>query len=48
MEPEILVGLLFITIGIFAVGLLAFLLPKKVRKIVWVILGIVLISIHIR
>ena len=43
MEPTILIGLLFITLCIFAVGLLTFLLPKKVRRFVWIILGIILI-----
>ncbi|KAA0966321.1 hypothetical protein FQ087_08825 [Sporosarcina sp. ANT_H38] len=47
MEPTILIGLFFITICIFAVGLLTFLLPKKVRKFVWVILGIILICSYI-
>ncbi|MEK5068678.1 hypothetical protein [Sporosarcina sp. FSL K6-1508] len=47
MEPTILIGLLFITICIFAVGLLTFLLPKKVRKFVWGILGIILICSYI-
>lgn len=43
MEPTILIGLFFITICVFVVGLLTFLLPKKVRNFVWVILGIILI-----
>jgi len=43
MEPTILIGLFFISICIFVVGLLTFLLRKKVRKYVWVILGIILI-----
>ena len=47
MEPTILIGLFFITICIFAVGLLTLLLPKKVRKFVWVILGIILICSYI-
>ncbi|MFC7684916.1 hypothetical protein [Ureibacillus sp. GCM10028918] len=47
MEPTIWIGLFFITICIFAVSLLAFLIPKKFRRIVWVILGIVLISTYI-
>jgi len=47
MEPTILIGLFFITICIFAAGLLTFLLPKKVRKFVWVILGIILICSYI-
>ena len=47
MEPIILIGLFFITICIFAVVLLTFLLPKKVRKFVWVILGIILICSYI-
>ena len=47
MEPTILIGLLFITICIFAVGLLTFLLPKKVRKFVWIILGTILICSYI-
>ena len=47
MEPTILIGLFLITICIFAVGLLTFLLPKKVRKFVWVILGTILICSYI-
>jgi hypothetical protein len=47
MEPTILIGLLFITICIFAVGLLTFLLPKKVRKFIWIILGTILICSYI-
>jgi hypothetical protein len=47
MEPIILIGLFFITICIFALGLLTFLLPKKVRKFVWVILGVILICSYI-
>ncbi len=47
MEPTILIGLFFITICIIAVGMLAFLLPKKVRNYVWGILGIILICSYI-
>ncbi|MDW0117202.1 hypothetical protein QTL97_09655 [Sporosarcina thermotolerans] len=43
MEPSSIMQLFFITSWIFAVGLLTFLLPKKVRKFVWAILGIILI-----
>ncbi|KIL48139.1 hypothetical protein [Jeotgalibacillus campisalis] len=47
MEPTILIGLFYITICIFAVSLLAFLIPKKFRRIVWVVLGTVLICTYI-
>ncbi|WP_336045653.1 hypothetical protein [Solibacillus ferritrahens] len=47
MEPTILIGLFFITTIIFAVGLLTFLLPKRVRKFVWIILGTILICSYI-
>ena len=47
MEPTILIGLFFITTIIFAVGLLTFLLPKRVRKFVWIILGTILIGTYI-
>ena len=47
MEPTVLIGLFFITVCIFAAALLTFLLPKKVRKFVWVILGIILICSYI-
>lgn len=47
MEPTILIGLLFITICVLAVSLLAFLIPKKFRSTIWVILGIVLICTYI-
>ena len=47
MEPSILIGLIFITICILAASLLAFLIPKKIRRIVWGILGIILICTYI-
>jgi hypothetical protein len=47
MDPTTVIGLFFITGCIIGVSLFAFLLPKKIRKIVWVILGIVLISSYI-
>ena len=47
MEPVIVVLLIYFTVIIFAVGLLAFLLPKDVRKFVWGILGFVLICCYI-
>ena len=47
MEPVIVTLLIYFTIFIFAVGLLTFLLPKKVRKFVWAILGIILICSYI-
>lgn len=47
MEPTILIGLFFITICFFAVSLLVFLIPKKFRRIVWVILGITLMCTYI-
>lgn len=47
MEPSILIRLFFITICIFAFSLFAFLFPKKYRRIVWIILGIVLICTYI-
>ena len=47
MEPTILIGLIFITIFILTASLLVFLIPKRFRRIIWVILGIILICIYI-
>lgn len=39
-----IIGLFIVTSGVLAVSLLAFLLPRKVRKFIWILLIIILIG----
>ena len=44
MSPTVIIGLLLVTSCVVVVSLVALLLPKKGRKIVWILSGIVLIG----
>lgn len=44
ISPAVIMGLLIVTSGILVVSLLAFLLPRKVRKFTWILLSIILLG----
>lgn len=46
MSPTVIIGLFFVTGCVVVVFLLAFLLPQKIRKIVWIFIGIILIGYY--
>lgn len=46
MSPTVIIGLFLVTSCVIVVSLLALLLPKKIRKIVWILSGIVLIGYY--
>jgi hypothetical protein len=46
MSPTVIIGLFLVTSCVVVVSLLALLLPKKIRKIVWILSGIVLIGYY--
>lgn len=46
MSPTVIIGLFLVTSCVVVVSLLAFLVPKKIRKSVWILSGIVLIGYY--